>query len=63
MFPVTVFPWHFSVFVISDDNCVLPFPPTISIFVADFSDCPIFRLPFLPLPFLSVALLPLQFLS
>jgi len=42
----------FSVFVISDNNFVLPFFPTISIFVADFFNCPIFRLPFLPLPFL-----------
>ena len=42
IFPVAVFSVVFSVFVISDNNFVLPFFPTISIFVAEFSRCPIF---------------------
>jgi len=40
------FPLPYLVFIISDNNFVLPFFPTISIFVAEFSRYPIFRCPF-----------------
>ena len=48
----------FSVFVISDNNIVLPFFPTIS--VLSFR-CRIFSLPNFPLPIFLVAVFPLPF--
>ena len=46
----------FSLFQSSDNNFVLLFFPTISIFVAEFSPCPIFRLPFFSVARFSVNL-------
>ena len=50
-FPLPIFSDAVSVSFISYINFVLPCIPTLLFFVADFSGCPIFRLPFLPLPF------------
>jgi len=52
-FPLPIFSDAVSVSFISYINFVLPCIPTLLFFVADFSGCPIFRLPFLPLPFFS----------
>ena len=45
--------------ILISDNFVLPFFPTMSIFVAEFSYCPIFRQPFLLLPFFLLPFFPL----
>jgi len=52
-FPLPIFSDAVSVSFISYINFVLPCIPTLLFFVADFSGCPIFRLPFLALPFFS----------